>query len=401
MTELLAPAGNLEKLIYAEKFGADAVYFGLKSYSLRNFAGNFTLEEAASGLSHLHASGKKGYAALNIFPFQDEYDDLIATAGALDELGVDGLIVSDIGVIAAMKASGIRAPLHVSTQANTLSPQTISVLSRLGAARVNLARELSLERISRLMPEISRLGVETEVFIHGSVCFSYSGRCAISDYLTGRRANRGECTHPCRWQYSLVEEKRPGQFMPVFEDERGTYFFNTKDLALFQFVPQLKSLGIDSFKLEGRMKSVNYVAQTVSLYRRLLDGEKIDESECLRLLGRVKNRGYSTGFIKGDGCPNDLRQEKSTPTSLAIFIGTIEDQSEIVGSRMNLRNKAFAGEKVEILKTDGSIEIQYLPDPLVDVEGNFHSHASHGTVLALPFSLPAYSIVRRISHASI
>jgi putative protease len=299
-----------------------------------------------------------------------------------------------------MKSHGIKAPLHVSTQANTVSPQTVAVLHALGADRVNLARELSLERISTMMPAITSLGIETEVFIHGSVCFSYSGRCAVSDYLTGRLANRGECTHPCRWKYHLVEEKRPGQFMPVLEDERGTYFFNAKDLALFSFVPKLMSLGINSFKLEGRMKSIHYVAQTVSLYRRLLDGEEIDDTEALRLLSRVSNRGYSTGFMKGEIGPDDYRPEQSSPTSVGVFIGNIESRRESGVSVMNIRNKTFAGETVEILNPDGTVETRALPDPLVDIDGVSHAHASHGTLLVLPFLLAPYAIVRRVVDAT-
>ena len=394
MTELLAPAGNLEKLVYAERFGADAVYFGLQQFSLRSFAGNFTLADAEAGLTHLHEHDKRGYCTLNIYPYQEEYPALLDAAAKLDEMGVDGIIVSDIGVMAALRRRGIRAPLHVSTQANTLSPQTIEVLAELGAARINLARELSLERIERLLPAIAHLDVETEVFVHGSVCFSYSGRCAISDYLTGRRANRGACTHPCRWQYHLVEEKRPGQYMPVFEDERGTYLFNSRDLALYRYVPALSQLGIHAFKLEGRMKSIHYIAQVVSLYRRILDGESPSEPTILKWLGRVKNRGYTDGFMKGAVEPDDYKFEKSTPASDAIFLGNIES-ADATGSILNIRNKVHAGEPVEVLKTDGTVMTLELPEPLVDVTGETHDAASHGTLIRLPQPLPPYAILRR------
>ena len=396
MTELLAPAGNLEKLMYAERFGADAVYFGLKQFSLRNYAGNFELSDVEKGLSHLHACGKKGYCVLNIYPFQDEYEPLMQAAASVDEMGIDGIIVSDIGVISALKQKGIRAPIHVSTQANTLSPQTIAVLVKLGAARINLARELSLDRIARIMPAIAPLAVETEVFIHGSVCFSYSGRCAISDYLTGRCANRGECTHPCRWRYYLVEETRPGQYMPVFEDDRGTYFFNSRDLALFSFVPFLVDLGVTAFKLEGRMKSIHYIAQVVSLYRRILDGVSVPEEEVLRLLSRVNNRGYSEGFMKGVVGPEDYKFDKSAPVSTSVFLGNIETSDDTGGTVMGIRNKIFAGETVEILKTDGTVLEMTLPDPLVDIHGQPHASASHTVRVRLPVSLPAYSIIRRL-----
>ncbi len=394
MTELLAPAGNLEKLVFAERFGADAVYFGLKQFSLRSYAGNFSLSEAEIGLNHLHSHGKKGYCTLNIYPFEEEYPALVDAAVALDDMGVDGLIVSDLGVLDTLRRKGIKTPLHVSTQANTLSPQTIAVWHRLGASRVNLARELSFDRIEKLVPTAVRLGIETEVFVHGSICFSYSGRCAVSDYLTGRQANRGACTHPCRWQYHLVEEKRPGEYMPVFEDTRGTYFFNSRDLALFKYVPSLVDIGITAFKLEGRMKSIHYIAQVVSLYRRILDGEDLSVETVLGLLGRVKNRGYTEGFMKGDIGPSDYKLKKSTPGSNAIFLGNIveEASAEVV---LNIRNKVYAGETVEVLKTDGSVAELSLPDPLVDTDGIDYSHASHGTRIRLPYRLPPYSILRR------
>ncbi|PKL47246.1 MAG: peptidase U32, partial [Planctomycetes bacterium HGW-Planctomycetes-1] len=310
--EITAPAGTYEKLIWAVRYGADAVYFGLDFGSLRAYAGNFTLEQAAKGLDYLHKNGKKGYIALNIYPFSDEYDKLLDIAGQLADMNADALIVSDIGLIFELKKAGIKIPIHISTQANTTSSQTVLAYRQLGAARVNLARELSFEQVEQICKDTLHSGVELEVFIHGAVCFSYSGRCAISDYLTGRKANRGECTHPCRWGYSLVEEKRPDEYFPVFEDNRGQYMFNSKDLALFEYVEPLAKAGVSSFKIEGRMKSVHYIASVVSLYRQLIDGQprlagqesgeagkKITPEDCLKLLGRVKNRGYSTGFMKG------------------------------------------------------------------------------------------------------
>ncbi|HNW83084.1 MAG TPA: peptidase U32 family protein, partial [bacterium] len=200
MAELLAPAGNPEKLIWADIYGADAVYFGVTKFSLRSFAGNFTIDEASAGLEYLHKKGKRGFVTLNIYPYSGEYKDLITTARELEECKADALIVSDLGVINELKKAGIRIPIHISTQANTLSYQTVNAYHDLGAKRVNLARELSFEKISEISKKREK-GVEIEVFIHGAVCFSFSGRCAISDWLTGRKANRGECTHPCRWNY--------------------------------------------------------------------------------------------------------------------------------------------------------------------------------------------------------
>ncbi|HPS30938.1 MAG TPA: peptidase U32 family protein, partial [bacterium] len=218
MAELLAPAGNPEKLIWADIYGADAVYFGVTEFSLRSFAGNFTIDDAAAGLAYLHKKGKKGYVTLNIYPYSGEYSALIKTAFELQECRADAFIVSDLGVIHELKKAGIKTPIHISTQANTVSYQTVNAYHDLGAKRVNLARELSFDRIVEISKNRVK-GAEIEVFIHGAVCFSFSGRCAISDWLTGRKANRGECTHPCRWNYSVMEEKRPGVYMNVGEDE--------------------------------------------------------------------------------------------------------------------------------------------------------------------------------------
>jgi len=209
MAELLAPAGNPEKLLWATVYGADAVYFGVDRFSLRSFAGNFTVDDAQIGLEYLHKNGKKGYVTLNIYPYSGEYGDLIRTAHELEDCKADAFIVSDIGVINELKKAGIKTDIHISTQANTVSYQAVDAYFEMGAHRVNLARELSFEKIVEITKK-KNPSVEVEVFIHGAVCFSFSGRCAISDWLTGRKANRGECTHPCRWNYAVVEEKRPG-----------------------------------------------------------------------------------------------------------------------------------------------------------------------------------------------
>ena len=298
----------MEKLQWAVAYGADAVYFGVTRFSLRSYAGNFTLDEAAEGLRYLHARGRRGYVTLNIYPFSDEYDSLLETAGALATMGADAFIVADAGVVNALRAAWPHVPLHISTQANTLSAQAALAYAGLGARRVNLARELSLPQIADITRRIAGV-METEVFIHGAVCFSYSGRCAISDYLTGRRANRGECTQSCRWNYALMEETRPGEYFPVFEDERGLYLFNSKDLALYRYVQPLVAAGVSSLKIEGRMKNAHYLASVVSLYRRLLDGEAIAEETIRTLLSRVSNRGYSEGFMKGQITDEDYQRD--------------------------------------------------------------------------------------------
>jgi len=393
--QLVSPAGTYEKLIWAVRYGADAVYFGTEFGSLRAFAGNFTLDEAAKGLEFLHKNGKKGYVALNIYPFSDEYDKLLDIAGKLEDMNADALIVSDIGLIFELRRAGVKTPIHISTQANTTSSQTVLAYSRLGAVRVNLARELSLERIKQVCKDTGQAGIGIEVFIHGAVCFSYSGRCAISDYLTGRKANRGECTHPCRWEYYLVEEKRPGEYFPVFEDERGQYIFNSKDLALFEFIEPLAQAGVSSFKIEGRMKSVHYIASVVSLYRQLIDGRKISAEECLQLLSRVKNRGYSAGFMKGSIKPADYSYEKSLSNSGATFTGDVTDENAD-DTICFVRNKIFAGETLEVLTPTGDIFEITVSNPLKTVEGELTEFVNNPQKIILEQKLPAYSILRRV-----
>ncbi len=395
MAELLAPAGNFEKLKWAIAYGADAVYFGVKDFSLRSFAGNFSFEEAENGLKLLHSKGKQGFVTLNIYPFSEEYPNLIKTAKILEDIHADALIVSDLGVIFELKKAGIKTPIHISTQANTLSWQTIMAYKELGAKRVNLARELSFERIKEIQKGLQG-AVETEVFIHGAVCFSYSGRCAISDYMTGRRANRGECTHPCRWKYHLVEETRPGVFMPVAEDERGLYFFNPKELALFPYMPDLKELGVTSFKIEGRMKSIYYIASVLSLYRKILDGELISEKDGLEILSRVNNRGYSHGFMKGNLTPDDYGIETHTSNSEAVFLGNIMEEKEGNFTLLEVRNKILSGEKVEVMTPDGKITEMLMPEILYKKDKEAGTFANHTEIVLLQTDFPPFTIFRRV-----
>ncbi|MDH4202189.1 MAG: U32 family peptidase [Phycisphaerae bacterium] len=392
--ELLAPAGTLKKLKWAVAYGANAVYFGAEFGSLRSFAGNFTLDDAQAGLDYLHQHRKKGYVTLNIYPFSDEYEKLTTLAQQLDEMGADAFIISDMGVLSELKKLNLKAALHISTQANTTSWQTVLAYKDLGAKRVNLARELSLEQIQDIQQNISDQ-IETEVFVHGAVCFSYSGRCAISDYLTGFRANRGECKHPCRWQYSLVEEKRPGEYMPVYEDERGLYFFNSKELALFEYLPQLAAAGVNSFKIEGRMKTVHYLATVISFYRQVIDGRQFTQEEGLKLLSRIPNRGYSTGFVKGTVQPDDYSVGKSLSGAESVFVGNVVDCNGGV-STIEVRNKIHAGDTLEILKPDSSLSEITLPDPLTDSKGHYLEFANNSQYIVLGETLPEYTILRRV-----
>ena len=394
MAELLAPAGNLEKLIFAANFGADSVYFGLNQFSLRSFAGNFSLAEARQGLDYLHQRSKRGFCTLNIYPFDGEYPALLEQAQALEKAGVDGLIVADIGVLAMLRDAGIEVPIHISTQANTVSARTVEVYRELGATRVNLARELSFEQIAGIQQAANETGMELEVFIHGSVCLSYSGRCAISDYLTGRRANRGECTHPCRWKYALVEEKRPNQYLPVGEDERGLYIFNARDLALFPYVRRLQELKIASFKIEGRMKTIHYISSVVSLYRRIMDGDTISEDEALSLLQKVPNRGHSLGFMKGGIEPADYDVTKEDARTNVLFQGFVREEKIPGKSVIEVRGKICAGEKSELLMRDGRTREIELPPSFENEEGETLTVATHARII-LPFELPPFTIVRK------
>jgi putative protease len=265
----------------------------------------------------------------------------------------------------------------------------------MGASRVILARELSIDRIREIAQKTKGI-IETEVFIHGAVCFSYSGRCAISDYLTGYRANRGECKHPCRWKYALVEETRPGKYMPVFEDDRGLYLFNSRDTAQFEFLPDLMEAGIESIKIEGRMKSIHYLATVVSYYRQVLDGKKFSKKESLDMLNRVPNRGLSSGFMKGYIDENDYQIEESGSSSESVFVGNIIEEKHDGKSVLEVRNKIFADEALEVLNTDGSLSQIRMTSPLITKNGQVFEEVNHSQFILIDKDLPPYTILRRV-----
>lgn len=266
--ELVMPAGDLEKLHTALLFGADAVYAGGKEFSLRAHAGNLTLQEINEGLIFAHALGKKIYVTVNILAHNRDLKGLPPYLESLQELGVDGLIISDPGVLGMARRYAPQIPITISTQANVSNYESASFYKDLGAKRIVLARELTLEEIIEIK---KRTGIEVEMFVHGAMCVSYSGRCLLSYYMTGRNANEGACAHPCRYRYQLQEEKRPGEYFPIEEDERGSYILNSRDLCLLQHLPRLIEAGIDAFKLEGRMKSPLYVAVVGQVYRQAID----------------------------------------------------------------------------------------------------------------------------------
>ncbi|HZV82638.1 MAG TPA: peptidase U32 family protein, partial [Geobacteraceae bacterium] len=271
--ELLAPAGNLEKLKIAVHYGADAVYLGGKAYGLRNLADNFTPAEMAEGIAHAHAHGVKVYLTVNSYPANNDLPGLAAYLEEVAPLPFDAWIAADPGVIQLIREIAPEKTIHLSTQANTVNWRSALFWQRQGVSRINLAREMSLAAVTETAQHTS---VELELFAHGAMCISYSGRCLISSVMSGRNANKGECSHPCRWGYSLVEETRPGEYFPIMEDDSGTFIFNSKDLCLIEHLPDIVASGVASLKIEGRMKGIYYVASTVRAYRTALDALKTE-----------------------------------------------------------------------------------------------------------------------------
>ena len=352
--ELLAPAGNMEKLKMALLYGADAVYLGGKAFGLRAFGGNFTNEELQEAVDFAHKLGKKIYVTVNIFPHNSDIAKLPAYLTFLNEIKVDAILVADLGVFTLAKEYAPDVELHISTQANNTNWAAVNAWVELGASRVVLAREMSLEEIKEIRETCS---VELEMFVHGAMCISYSGRCLMSNYLTGRDANRGSCAQPCRWNYALVEEKRPGQYFPVLEDERGTYIFNSKDMCLLPYLPDVIASGVDSLKIEGRMKSVHYAASVVKAYREAIDSyfaapEQFEvKKEWVEELDKVSHRAYTTGFYYGRPTEKDQIYGTSSYTQTSDFVGLVLDYDEKTGfATVEQRNNMKVGQEIEIFQ---------------------------------------------------
>lgn len=352
--ELLAPAGNMEKLKMALLYGADAVYLGGKAFGLRAFGGNFTNEELQEAVDFAHKLGKKIYVTVNIFPHNSDIAKLPAYLTFLNEIKVDAILVADLGVFTLAKEYAPDVELHISTQANNTNWAAVNAWAELGASRVVLAREMSLEEIKEIREKCS---VELEMFVHGAMCISYSGRCLMSNYLTGRDANRGSCAQPCRWNYALVEEKRPGQYLPVLEDERGTYIFNSKDMCLLPYLPDVIASGVDSLKIEGRMKSVHYAASVVKAYREAIDSyfaapEQFEvKKEWVEELDKVSHRAYTTGFYYGRPTEKDQIYGTSSYTQTSDFVGLVLDYDEKTGfATVEQRNNMKVGQEIEIFQ---------------------------------------------------
>ena len=352
--ELLAPAGNMEKLRMALLYGADAVYLGGKAFGLRAFGGNFDNDELKTAVEFTHSLNKKVYVTVNIYPHNSDMERLPEYLKYLDELGVDALLVADLGVFSYGKKYAPHTELHISTQANNTNWVAVNTWADMGAHRVVLAREMSLDEIKAIREKCQ---VELEMFVHGAMCISYSGRCLMSNYMTGRDSNRGSCAQPCRWKYSLVEEKRPGQYFPVEEDERGTYIFNSKDMCLLPYLPDVIESGVDSLKIEGRMKSVHYVASIVKAYREAIDSYFENPSsftikqEWLEELDKVSHRAYTTGFYYNRPTDKDQIYGSSSYEQTSDFVGLVIDYDEKTGfATVEQRNNMKIGQEVELFQ---------------------------------------------------
>lgn len=374
--ELLAPAGNFEKLQAALIYGADAVYFGGKNFSLRAYGDNFTRNEILQAVEFTHALDKKIYAAVNIFAHNKDLAELEDYLQFLDRAGVDAVLVSDLGVLSLVRDL-TNLKIHVSTQANVTNWRAAKFFSDLGASRIVLARELTCAEIMDIKQNCA---AELEIFIHGAMCISYSGRCWLSKFLTGRDANSGACTHSCRWKYNLVEETRAGEFFPVDEDERGSYVMNSKDLCLLPYLDKVIQSGVASLKIEGRMKSVNYVAGVVKVYRAAIDsyfaGDFAIRDEWLAELDKVAHRPYTTGFFLSDGKPTEI-YETSKPARTSEFLGIVRDfDAETMTATIEQRGKFEINQRVEFLQPRGKTFSQVLTS-MRDADGNEILSAPH------------------------
>ncbi|MCR4758047.1 MAG: U32 family peptidase [Butyrivibrio sp.] len=358
--ELLIPASSLEVLKTAVIFGADAVYIGGDAFGLRAKAKNFSPEEMKEGIEFAHAHGVKVHVTVNILAHNYDLDGVEKYLRELKELKPDALIIADPGIF--MKARRIcpEIDIHVSTQANNTNYETYNFWYDLGAKRVVAARELSLREIKEINEHIPE-DLEMECFIHGAMCISYSGRCLLSNYFTGRDANKGACTHPCRWKYSIVEEKRPGEYLPVYENDRGTYIFNSKDLCMIEHIPEMVDAGIDSCKIEGRMKTALYVATVARTYRKAIDDFFESEEKYrqnmpwyLDQISKCTYRQFTTGFYFGK--PSDEAQiyDNNTYVNEYIYLGIVGEVDERGYAKFEQRNKFSVGDTIEIMKPDGT-----------------------------------------------
>ena len=401
--ELLIPAGSLDVLKTAVIYGADAVYIGGEAFGLRAKAKNFTKEDMKEGIAFAHERGVKVYVTANILAHNEDLPGVEEYFEEMKEVRPDALIISDPGVFAIARKILPDMELHVSTQANNTNYGTFVFWYNQGAKRVVTARELSLQEIKEIRDRIPE-DMEIESFIHGAMCISYSGRCLLSNYFVGRDANQGACTHPCRWKYSVVEETRPGEYMPVYENERGTYIFNSKDLCMIEHIPEMIEAGIDSFKIEGRMKTALYVATVARTYRKAID-DYLESPEKYRAnmewykaeIGKCTYREFTTGFYFHKPDATTQIYDSNTYVKNYTYIGTVETVFEDGSFQMEQKNKFTVGETIEIMKPDGR-NLAVTVEEIRNEEGEQMESAPHPKQILrvrLSETPEAYDILRR------
>lgn len=400
--ELLIPASSLEVLKTAVMFGADAVYIGGEAFGLRAKAKNFSMEDMREGIAFAHKHDVKVYVTANILAHNDDLEGVREYFQELKEIKPDALIIADPAIFEIAGEICPEIERHISTQANNTNYGTFNFWHKLGATRVVTARELSLEEIREIRANIPD-DLEIETFVHGAMCISYSGRCLLSNFMVGRDANRGACTHPCRWKYSIVEETRPGEVMPVFENERGTYIFNSKDLCMIEHIPELLESGIDSLKIEGRMKTALYVATVARTYRKAIDDyqkdPKLYEENMPWYLEQISNctyRQFTTGFFFGK--PDETTQiyDSNTYVKGYTYLGIIGEEKE--GTyRIEQRNKFSVGETIEVMKPNGE-NVEVTVKRILTEDGEEQESAPHPKQVLyvdLGIKVDAYDILRR------
>ncbi len=400
--ELLAPAGNFERLKVALLYGADAVYAGGDAFSLRVRAKNFSDDELKRAVEYTHKKNKKFYLTANIILKNEDIDDFILYLKHARDLAPDALIISDPGAFALAKEYAPKIPIHISTQANNTNYMTVNFWHKQGAERVVLARELTLNEIKEIRAKTDP-SLELEAFVHGAMCISYSGRCLLSSYMTGRESNLGDCAHPCRWNYTLMEEMRPGEHFPVFENERGTFILNSKDLCMLEHIPELISSGVTSFKIEGRVKTEYYVATVVGAYTRAIDAYLVNPSNyktdpnVLSEIYKVSNRGYTTGFWMGN--PETSGQEYENGGYVREFdVAAISNGTNENGNTLFIqKNKLSVGDTVEIMTPD-SAPFSYTITEMFDKDGEVLISVPHPMqefYMKTGRNLPPYAMIRK------
>ncbi len=376
------PAKDLEVLKTAVRYGADAVYIGGEAYGLRAKARNFSPEEMAEGIRYAHERGVKVFVTANILAHNGDLNGAEQYFGELAKMQPDAVLVADPGMFLLARKACPRIPIHISTQANNTNYGTFNFWFGLGAERVVCARELSLREIAQIRENIPA-DREIEAFVHGAMCISYSGRCLLSNYFTGRDANRGACTHPCRWKYAVMEESRPGVYLPVEENERGTFVFNSRDLCMIEHIPDLLDAGVNSFKIEGRMKTALYVASVGRAYRQAIDdcleSEELYRSRILQYQDAIRKctyRRFTTGFYYGRPDEEAMVYDSNTYVNEAVFLGIVEEITPEGKARITQRNKFCVGDRIEIMKPDGS-DIPVIVSAMYNKEGVSVQSAPH------------------------